>query len=195
MTLSTSRINPVARAVMVIGAVAALVTGITFAALSSQATLTGNTIASGTALLQVAAAGTETPCGTFDSTAAGFNFVVASGTGDSQIESFCLKNAGDAALATTVKLSALPTFTDGTNPVTVNNSKVHVAFTCTTPSLSFSGTLVELTNVGGVSVGNLAAGDTPECDVKVTIDADAFTGSVSHIESTGFDFVFDGTAV
>lgn len=47
--VSIRRINPVARAIVVIGAVMALVTSVTFAALQSQATLTNNTISTATA--------------------------------------------------------------------------------------------------------------------------------------------------
>lgn len=39
-----NRISPIARAILVIGVVAALVTGVTFAALQNTATLTNNTI-------------------------------------------------------------------------------------------------------------------------------------------------------
>lgn len=47
--VSIRKINPVARAIVVIGAVMALVTSVTFAALQSQATLTNNTISTATA--------------------------------------------------------------------------------------------------------------------------------------------------
>lgn len=47
--VSIRKINPLARAVVVIGAVMALATSVTFAALQSQATLTNNTISTATA--------------------------------------------------------------------------------------------------------------------------------------------------
>lgn len=52
MTL-TRHINPVARAIMVIAAVMALVTGVTFAALKDSVTLQGNTISSANADLLI----------------------------------------------------------------------------------------------------------------------------------------------
>lgn len=51
--ISIRQINPVARAIVVIGAVMALVTSVTFAALQSQATLTNNTISTATAGLKL----------------------------------------------------------------------------------------------------------------------------------------------
>lgn len=51
--VSLRKINPVARAIVVIGAVMALVTSVTFAALQSQATLTNNTISTATAGLMI----------------------------------------------------------------------------------------------------------------------------------------------
>lgn len=51
--VSIRHINPVIRAVVVIGAVMALATSVTFAALQSQATLTNNTISTATAGLKL----------------------------------------------------------------------------------------------------------------------------------------------
>lgn len=51
--ISIQKINPVARAIVVIGAVMALATSVTFAALQAQATLTNNTISTATAGLKI----------------------------------------------------------------------------------------------------------------------------------------------
>lgn len=92
-------INPVLRAVGVIGAVAALVTGVTFAALSSSATLTGNTLSTGTASLKIWD-GTV-----FANTAPGFavNNIVP-GT-PSAPRNFYLQNAGGVPLEVKAQIS------------------------------------------------------------------------------------------
>lgn len=72
-------INPLIRAVLVIGAVAALVTGVTFAALTNTATLTQNTISAADASLLV------WDGDSFESTAPGFtvtDLVPGQGSGD-----------------------------------------------------------------------------------------------------------------
>ena len=184
--------NPVLRATGVIGTVAALVTGITFAALSSQATLTANTISSGTADLQIS---TDAACvAGFSNSTAGYNFLVATGQGTSPLYHFCLKNAGTGVgLGTSVKLNAPVTFTDGVSPVTADSNKVHVNIACTTPTVAFTKTLAELAT--SQTVGTILTATTAACDASVTIDAGAFTGSVSHIQSSSFNLVFDATGV
>ena len=90
------QINPVARAVGVIGVVAVLATATTFAALSSTATLTNFTVNSGTAGLVVD--------GDMDNTfakseaGAGFTGVVPSATQWSTSDRFQLRNTGTLAL-------------------------------------------------------------------------------------------------
>ncbi len=66
--ISKFRPSPLVRAVAVFTGVVALVSGVTFAALQSQATLTNNTIASAKAGLQVKSTGS------FASQDAGFAF-------------------------------------------------------------------------------------------------------------------------
>src|SRR6266545_1083516 len=126
---SISFINPVVRATVVIGAVAALVTGVTFAALQSQATLTDNTIASATAALQVN--NTDDATNGLGSTDVGFAFSdLLPGADYGPAKHFSLKNNGTADLKVTVK--ATGTTTTGT----IDKAKVHIKFTNTDTSTS-----------------------------------------------------------
>lgn len=191
------KINPMARAVGVIGVVAGLATAVTFAALQSQATLTDNTISSGTANLQIATVTNGNCDDNFGPTQTGFDFSVPTGSGDSQTESFCLQNASnDTNLSTLMSISGVPTYTDGnSNPVAVNNNLVKFVMNCTvTPSGSIS-TNDALTTlfVTGSNLGTLNSGDVANCNAHVSIDPAAFTAN--HIQSTGFDVLFTGTAI
>lgn len=100
------KINPVARAVMTITAVAALVSGVTFAA-TSQATLTGNniTMAAATADLQLWN-GIE-----FASTAPGFSFSDLEPGEESDPFNFYFKNNGNVPLDVTASIPTLPDLT------------------------------------------------------------------------------------
>ena len=95
-------INPVARATAIIGAVAALVAGVTFAALTSTATLTDTTMSSTTAELLL------WDGDSFDSTAPGFTVTdLVPGTGSGPLP-FYFKNNGGVALDITARVPALP---------------------------------------------------------------------------------------
>jgi predicted ribosomally synthesized peptide with SipW-like signal peptide len=197
--LKVTVISPVFRAILVVGAVMAIATGATFAALQSSAALEDNSIATGTATLRISKSATcETDAdGTYAAAVPGFDFagVVPGGAG-SQTEEFCLRNVGTANLSTVLGAPALPTYQDsGAAPVTVDNSKVHVVLTCTTSTsdpFGVSGTLqaIWFTNV---AQGTLDAGDTAVCSANVTMDADAFTAD--SVTSTDFDLAFTGTGV
>ena len=96
------KMNPLLRAIGVIGAVAALVTGVTFAALNSTATLTDNTISSGTAGLRVSTDNT-----TFSDSEPGFTVTgLIPGTGSTK--TFYLRNNGDIALDVSARVPVLP---------------------------------------------------------------------------------------
>jgi hypothetical protein len=194
--LKVRKFNPVVRATGMIGVVAGLATAVTFAVLQSQATLTANTISSGTAGLGVSNAATCTVDTSYTSSQSGFNFAVTSGVGSSAPQHFCLKNSGTSGLSTLLGVPILPTYIDNnSNPVTVNNSDVHVALNCTTTSsggITTNDSLSTLNSIGS-PIGTLAAGDVADCTATVSIDAAAFTAS--QILSTGFDLQFTGTGV
>ena len=192
--LNIRKISPVVRATGIIGVVAGLATAVTFAALQSQATLTNNTISTGTASLQVATVGVEGCNNDWASSQDGFDFSVPTGSGNSQTENFCVRNNGDTNLGTNMSISALPTYTDGVNPVSVNNNLVNFVMSCTvTPSGSIStNDALSTLFVSGTNLGTLNSANVANCNAHVLIDPSAFTAP--HIQSSGFDVVFTGTA-
>lgn len=105
--VSIQQINPVIRAVVVIGAVMALVTSVTFAALQSQATLTNNTISTATAGLKL------WDGDSFESTAPGVN-VEGLIPGDwSESYPIYFQNDGDAPLFLTANVPEQPQLPEG----------------------------------------------------------------------------------
>lgn len=91
-------INPMVRAIVVIGSVAALVGAVTFAALTSNTVAIGpNTITTGNAALQIAAGG-NCETGTYGTSIPGFTVNDMTSSTDVTPLEFCLKNAGDVAL-------------------------------------------------------------------------------------------------
>lgn len=186
--------SPVLRAIGVIGVVAALVTSITFAALQSSATLTGNTVASASAELLVD--GNED--GTFASSEAGFAFTgLVPGGSASTVETFDLRNNGDVALDVAVSIPTAPT-TSGTVDLTL----VDVILSCTdsTNGDTFAVTdsvqdLVDAHATGGVSMLSDAfepgASDKADCDFSVQMQSGAVTGTGATVDA--FDLEFTGT--
>lgn len=189
------RINPVMRAILVIGAVAALVTSVTLAALQSQATLTDNSISSATAGLLVDGSDENT---TPTASEAGFNFEnLIPGAEYSAPETFMLSNTGSAPLSITVYS------TPGTSSEVVDKNKVHVKITNTmgtedtADDVSDEYTLAELETIfnplPGVSTpDSLAAGETENFEIAVKID-ESISGDGFTFD--GFDLVFTGSAV
>jgi hypothetical protein len=189
-----SKASIIARAAATLGVLTATVSGVTMAALQSTATLSDNTVSSATAELQVSK---TTPCGEtgFASTLTGFNFtgIVPGSATATSTQHFCLKNTGTANMNVVFAIPTLPTYSNSGGSVTVDNTKVHVALTCgTLPTVN---TTIDalFTTVGGVTVGTLNATDNLTCDVTVSMDANAFTGS--SVTSTGFSLVFTGTGI
>ncbi len=94
-----SKFNPIARAVGVIGATAALVTGVTFATLQSNTIAIGpNNITTGNAALQIAAGGNCVD-GVYGTSIPGFTVADMTSSTDVPAIDFCLKNNGDVALS------------------------------------------------------------------------------------------------
>lgn len=100
--LKVTVISPVFRAVLVVGAVMAIATGVTFAALQSQATLTDSTINTPTASLKL------WDGDSFESTAPGFVVTgLVPGTGTADLP-FYFKNDGGLPLNITARVPVAP---------------------------------------------------------------------------------------
>lgn len=192
MTLHLRRYSPVARAMLVFGVVASLVTGVTFAALNNQATLTNNTISSATAELQIKSSGQFAPQD------AGFAFSDIIPGGPAVPEpggAFQLRNTGGTDLDISVSIPALPVFSGGE----VDPSKVDLIVGCsTTGGQNFSVTasfadLLAAHATGGVALGDgflpKTTDNVANCTVQAQMDEDAIEDSVS---SGFFNIVFHG---
>jgi hypothetical protein len=103
------QLSPIARAIGVMGAVTVLVTGVTFAALSSTATLSGNTLSAADSNLLV----WDQPAGAFESDAPGFNvtdLIPGEGSGENF---FYLQNNGDGAVHVSAHVPTAPAEPEG----------------------------------------------------------------------------------
>ncbi len=194
--LKSISISPVVRAVLVIGGVAALVTGVTFAALdSSSASLTGNTVASATAELTV-----STDNSVFGASRPGFSFADVVPGGDpapAAGKEFWLKNTGAVTLALTATVPTLPTPV----PADLDYSKVHVIVTDPGADGLLDGT--NDTQVLDTTMSALGAGEVPLAGtlapappnkkffVQVSMDPGTFSGTNATIGA--FSLVFNGT--
>lgn len=193
--LRVRQVHPITRAIGVFGAVAALVTGVTYAALNSQATLTNNIISSATADLQVKSTGS------FAAQDAGFAFsgIVPGGPAvPAAGHAFQLKNNGSTDLDVAVSVPTAPTFTGGT----VDQTKVELVIACsTTGGKNFSKTASLSALVAAHPTGGLlttpdflptGTDGTANCTAKMQMAADAFSGS-GGVSSGFFNIVFTGT--
>ncbi|HSH55596.1 MAG TPA: hypothetical protein VK983_02100 [Candidatus Limnocylindrales bacterium] len=186
--------QPLARAMMVISAVAVLATGVTFAALQSQAaSLTGNSIQTASADLKIGTTATS-----FGSTRTGFSFngLVPGGAAvPADGNTFYLKNGGSATLALKVTVPAAPT-----NLTAVDLEKVYITVTrvdlpvASAPQKVSIAALVASQAMGGVALTDVLAGTTVgQYKVQASMDAEAFSGQSAEIG--GIDLVFSGSSV
>jgi predicted ribosomally synthesized peptide with SipW-like signal peptide len=181
-----NKINPVARAVIVIGAVMALVSGVTFAALTSQATLTDNTLESGNADLKIDNSDDDS-CSPTTNTAAGFVFNGELAPGEeSSAHSFCLANDGDVDLDVTVYA------TDSSVTGTLDNSKVHFCFVHVTSAEELCYTRAQMLANFNELPGGAIPEDSPDVSYEVYVKVDADHGG-SGFSVAPFDLIFDGT--
>ncbi|MDL2363371.1 MAG: hypothetical protein QFB86_03245 [Patescibacteria group bacterium] len=177
------------RSIAIVGAVMALVSGVTYAALQSQpGVFRGSTIHTAIASLQVSNNGT-----TFGSTidGLGFNSLVPGGSpSPSSGYPVYVRNVGTAPLA--IKLS-VPTGISNLDNVDLN--KVHVLVTPFGIGTAQNITLQDLITspVSIVNGGRMIAGQTSIFTMQVSLDADAVTGPSGSI--TNIDFTFGGAAV
>jgi hypothetical protein len=184
------RAYKIVQGVGVISATAAIMVGATFAALTSTATLTGNTLSSVTGNLQVN--NTENG-GSPTSSDTGYAFSdIVPGADYGTSHTFTLFNNGTATLGVTVSS------TSGT-ATGIDKTKVHVKFVDTDESnVSADYTLAQLESaqreMPGVSgAGSLSPTEEDHFTVQVKLDGDAVTGTSGSVGS--FDLVFTGTAI
>jgi hypothetical protein len=184
---------PILRAAGVVTAVVIIVSGVTFAALQSQQdTLTGNTIETATANLQLSTDGTN-----YSDSHSGFDFNNIVPGGQSVPTTgypFYLKNSGGTPLSLKLAVSSTPA-----NPNSVDLSKVNVLLT---PVGTGTGvqtftlqSLIAGSSSGGLAItsGNLASGVSQQFKLQVSMASDAVSGSGASLGN--IDFSFSGTAV
>jgi hypothetical protein len=196
-------LNPVTRAVGVFSAVAIITGGVTYAALTSSATLTDNTITSANASLLL------WDGETFASTAPGFDFTgLIPGEGSDE-KKFYVKNAGDSALDVTAHVPVAPEApAEGYGFTGWENLKVN--FKSFAPDCPIGDNTVETTMAalmaGEVALpcntldkdaqgnGNVGSENT-EGNYSVTVDIEPSAVTPGATPSVGdFDLVFTGTA-
>jgi len=185
--------QPLLRAVTVMAVVGAIVSGVTFAALTSQqAVLAGNTIETATADLRVSQDGN-----TYTNSLTGFDFanVVPGGSAvPAAGYNFYLKNFGGTPLL--LKLSIGSTVA---NPNNVDLTKVSVILTSigsgAQPQTFTLASLIAANATGGVALTSpspLMAGTQAKFAVQVSMASDAFSGSNASLGN--IDFAFSGLA-
>lgn len=182
------------RACVVMLIVGVTTSGVTYAALQSQqAVLSGNTIASATAALQISKDG-----GTYSSTANGFDFPGLVPGGPAQPSQYggyplWLKNNGSASLNVNISINGTPTTTGD-----IDLSKVSLVLTPVTgggTAQTISLATLITNSTGGstsLSIPALTPGTIMQYKVQVQMAADAFTGSSATISN--LNLVFGGVA-
>lgn len=183
-------IKAISRAALSIMAIAAIVGGVTFATLQSQAAiLKGNTIQTATASLQLSSNGT-----TYSSSLDGYAFsnMIPGGVAvPNNGYPVYLKNVGGTPLA--LRLSVVGAVTNTDN---VDLAKVHVILTPTSGGVPQNITLANL--IGGTGVAltqatRLTPNQAQAYTIQVSLDADAVSGPSATIGN--IDFSFDATAI
>jgi hypothetical protein len=169
-------------------------TGVTYAALQSQqAILSGNTIASATAALQLSKDG-----GNYSSSATGFDFagLVPGGAAmPTQTGGYplWLKNTGSAPLNLNIAVSGTPTTTGDIDLSKVSLILTPVTGGGTAQTIPLSTLISNGTGATtALSVPTLTSGTTMQYKIQVQMAADAFTGSSATISN--LNLVFAGTA-
>lgn len=179
---SIRNINPVVRAVGTMGAVAALVGGVTFATLNSnQVALGPNTLTAATTKLAIG----PTNCGTTAQTQAGFTGVTLS-PGQSSTVSFCLDNTNGTPLNLTS--SVLSSAGDATALTTSSETSATTLVVDCGSLGTASGTLDSFSDQAFANP--LAANTAINCTATATLSS-SYSGTGAAIPS--FDVVFTGT--
>ena len=189
----TSNMAVLARATLVIGSLMAIVGGVTFAALQSQAAVVkGNSIQTAVASLQVSSDGTNYTNSlngyAFEGLIPGGAYVPTNGY------PVYLKNVGSTPLS--IKISVLPGLT---NPNQVDLSKVRVSILPLGGGAGQNFGLQELVNAnstGGIALtqgARITSGQSTAVSIKVSMEADAIIGPSANISN--LDINFDAVAV
>ena len=186
-----SNFKPLVRAVAVMGAVIAIVSGVTFAALQSQqAVLSGNTISTASADLKISVNGT-----TFTASNVGFSYsdIIPGGSAvPAAGNSFYLKNSGSTPITTKTAISSVPT-----NTSNVDLSKVSVIITRTPGGSPQTFTVMQLMDAyasGGIQVSTaLSVNEIAQYKAQVSMTADAFSGPSASLGN--IDLVFIGSSI
>jgi hypothetical protein len=185
------KLSPVAKAAGTVGAVVALAGGVTYAALSSTATLTDTSINTANAGLLL------WDGNSFESTASGFTLTGQVPDTPSAPQAFYFKNSGDSAETVSVKANHPPT----TDLDLYSNIKV--AFDCFGGSSSPVETNVQALIDGYVPLGLTlpvgAQGNSGDpntvgnCTAKFTIEGSGVNNDSASVSDLDLDFT--GTAV
>ena len=186
------KLLPLARAIGVLSAVGIATTLVTFAAIQSTGNaLTGNTIQTATAALQIS---TNSSSGPWTDSVPGFAFTGLVPGGLAQPQGgggygVFLKNTGTASQKLQVTVPSQPTTTG-----TVDLAKVSIVFTPTDPGSIQTIPLATLL-AGTVALTNstLAVNGVATYHIQAIMTADAVTGNGATI--TNLNITFSGTPV
>ena len=188
----------IGRVVGIVCALAIIVSGVTFAALQSQAaTLKGNKITSATANLLIGDGQ-----GGYGATTPGFDFNNVEPGGAAAPNpgyNLFLKNNGTSNLA--LKLALNPSTL--LNPNNVNLERIYLNITPVSGTnvgfmqqFSLASLMSGYSNGSPVALNlNIPAGQITQYSLQVQIPADAITSVQSAIALTGIDLLFSGTSV
>jgi len=193
MRRKLNKLQALGRAVGVLAAVSIVVSDVTFAALQSQQNkLTGNTIETATANLQLSTDGSN-----YAASQTGFDFsnIVPGGSAVPQSGyNVFLKNVGGTPLALKLAVSSTPS-----NPAAVDLNKVNVVLTPVgsgSPQTFSLQSLISANADGGSAItvpSELFVGNTTHFTLQVSMATDAITGSSASLGS--IDFAFSGLAL
>jgi hypothetical protein len=177
-----SKYSPIARAIAVIGATAGLVTGVTFAALTSNTVaLTPNTVTVATASLVIGAGSDCTEVVT--TSTAGINApALAPGSSVTPV-TFCIKNTGGVALNLSAAIPEAATLATDSGAQALN-------FGISCGALGSPTTLLSAWSPEPFAGGSLAAGATVVCTATATLSG---SYSVSGHVIPAFSVQFTGT--
>lgn len=186
-----SKTTALVRAVVVMGAVMSIVSGVTFAALQSQqAVLAGNSISTASADLKISTDGT-----TFTTSGTGFSFanIIPGGSAvPAGGNTFYLKNSGSTNVSLKMAISNTPT-----NTSNVDLTKVSVIVTRTPGGSAQTFTMQQLMDTyatGGTAVSTpINTATTAQFSIQVSMTSDAFSGPSATLGN--INIVFTGTAI
>lgn len=186
-----SNFKAIFRAMVVMGGVLLLVSGVTYAALQSQqSVLAGNTISTATADIKI-----SNDNNTYSNTKTGYDFSSVIPGGPAVPATgyvFFLKNFGSTPSQIKMAISSTPT-----NLNNVDLSKVSVIITRygggPTQNFSVSSLMNSYADGGLALTESLPVATFYQYKLQVSMAADAFTGTSASLGN--IDFVFTGTSV